>query len=356
MLVGVARHECRGLLLGAHGVAPGKGSLTRRVRRVLDTSLARAPGGRSWVAGFAAGMLVMAAPLAALTFAPAERDKLSDQDVADALAASDKAVDAEVARAADEAIPAEAPALVKSVVRSVDSSNVETQVDGATVLRSPDGATITVHAADAKGRRKLVLRSPNGATMTYADARSVQGMRKFVIAGSPRGPRGDRDTDSAIERAIERKALGVTPDYIDAIVRAAPQIGHLRHEDAVAMRAVGVTPRYVQELAAAGFANLDEDKLIEARAIGVTPEYVRSMSAAGVRASLDDYVEMRALGINAGDVTRARRDHRGPLTARKLVKIKTGDWESYARSIVEHEPPEPPEPPEVEDPDHDPHE
>ncbi len=27
LLVGIARHECRGLLLGAHGVAPGKGSL-----------------------------------------------------------------------------------------------------------------------------------------------------------------------------------------------------------------------------------------------------------------------------------------------------------------------------------------
>ena len=84
LLVGVARHECKGMLLGAHGISPGKGSLTRRVRRVLDTSLARAPGGRSWVAGFAAGMLVMAAPLAALTFAPASDDTLSDADVADA--------------------------------------------------------------------------------------------------------------------------------------------------------------------------------------------------------------------------------------------------------------------------------
>ena len=27
LLVGIARHECKGLLLGAHGVAPGKGSL-----------------------------------------------------------------------------------------------------------------------------------------------------------------------------------------------------------------------------------------------------------------------------------------------------------------------------------------
>ena len=68
LLVGVARHECRGMLLGAHGVAPGKGSLTRRVKRVLDAALDRAPGGWKWssaAAFFAAGMTV---PLAAIQF------------------------------------------------------------------------------------------------------------------------------------------------------------------------------------------------------------------------------------------------------------------------------------------------
>ena len=82
LLVGIARHECRGMLLGAHGVAPGKGSLTRRVKRVLDAALDRAPGGWKWssaAAFFAAGMTV---PVAALQFvAPttasaAESDRL----------------------------------------------------------------------------------------------------------------------------------------------------------------------------------------------------------------------------------------------------------------------------------------
>ena len=56
------------MLLGAHGVAPGKGSLSRRVKRVLDAALDRAPGGWKWssaAAFFAAGMTV---PVAALQF------------------------------------------------------------------------------------------------------------------------------------------------------------------------------------------------------------------------------------------------------------------------------------------------
>ena len=79
LLVGVARHECRGLLIGAHGVAPGRNSLSRRVRRVLDSSLARGPIGGAFALGVFVGAAMLAAPLAALTLtskpAPAARHR-----------------------------------------------------------------------------------------------------------------------------------------------------------------------------------------------------------------------------------------------------------------------------------------
>ena len=71
LLVGVARHECPGLLLGAHGVAPSKSSLARRVARVLDGQSVRGPAARSFAAGVFVGAVLVAAPLAALTLAPA---------------------------------------------------------------------------------------------------------------------------------------------------------------------------------------------------------------------------------------------------------------------------------------------
>ena len=55
LLVGVARHECPGLLLGAHGVAPSKSSLARRVARVLDGASARGPVARSFALGVFVG-------------------------------------------------------------------------------------------------------------------------------------------------------------------------------------------------------------------------------------------------------------------------------------------------------------
>ena len=71
LLVGVARHECPGLLLGAHGVAPSKNSLARRIARVLDVKSARGPAARSFAFGVFAGAVLVAAPLAALTLTPA---------------------------------------------------------------------------------------------------------------------------------------------------------------------------------------------------------------------------------------------------------------------------------------------
>src|SRR5438046_5858870 len=70
LLVGVARHECPGLLLGAHGVAPSKSSLARRVQRVLDGKLMRGPVARPFGIGVFVGAIMVAAPLAALTLTP----------------------------------------------------------------------------------------------------------------------------------------------------------------------------------------------------------------------------------------------------------------------------------------------
>src|SRR5437764_8932383 len=60
LLVGVARHDCPGLLLGAHGVAPSKSSLARRVARVLDAKIMRGPVAGSFAAGVFVGAVAIA--------------------------------------------------------------------------------------------------------------------------------------------------------------------------------------------------------------------------------------------------------------------------------------------------------
>jgi beta-lactamase regulating signal transducer with metallopeptidase domain len=82
LLVGAARLHSRSLLLGAHGVAPARNSLARRVRRVLDRGSKRSPGGTRWAAAMAIGAAALAAPLMTLQLTDTRRaSPVSAQDV-----------------------------------------------------------------------------------------------------------------------------------------------------------------------------------------------------------------------------------------------------------------------------------
>ena len=380
LLVGVARHECPGLLLGAHGVAPSKSSLARRVARVLDGKLVRGPVARSFGLGVFAGAILVAAPLAALTLTPAA-PKAAKQ-VAGQLAASEPA--AAVAPEAPE-VPTDLPSLIASGVstsvttavaaataiapeaiikskgedfrlespngatveringkvisRAPSGATVE-QVNGMIISRAPSGATVTMYPPDAQGRRKIVAVAPNGATaISYVDGKEA---KAFAIRAERER---DRRHDSSIDRIIEMKAVGVTPEYMAAMRGASPRMRNADLDDIVGLRAVGVTPDYIRSLAIAGMPNLDADELTEAKAVGVTPDYIRDMRAAGVRGSLDDYVELRAVGVTPGDAVNYKKVGYPITSSRQLVKYKVHGMEAV-RSEPPHPPrtPRPPEP------------
>ncbi|MGB6185611.1 MAG: M56 family metallopeptidase, partial [Sphingopyxis granuli] len=73
LLVGAARHDNQGALLAAHGVAPGKGSLKRRITRVLDASLKRGPASASWMLMSLVLLAGITAPLAAFSATTGQR-------------------------------------------------------------------------------------------------------------------------------------------------------------------------------------------------------------------------------------------------------------------------------------------
>jgi beta-lactamase regulating signal transducer with metallopeptidase domain len=322
LLVGVARHECRGILIGAHGVAPAKNSLARRVKRVLDGAVKRAPGGWRWgsaAAFFAAGMAV---PVAALNLVPAT--------VAAPTGSVPTAIGPHLAQAVTglasaPAAPAEAapPQTIASAngaiaMTGTNGGTIVTRKDGRVVLAGPSGGVIEVYPADSSGRRRTVLTGPNGSVIQYADASAVPGLAA-AIAGTP----GSSRQKSAIDRAIELKAVGVTPEYVASIRSVAPQL-HLNHDDIVQLKAVGVTPDFIQELARLGYRNVDADEITGAYAVGVREDYIRSLAAAGYgRISLDDLTQLKAVGVTANDVERFRRAGFTRIDVDKLVELKT---------------------------------
>lgn len=324
LLVGVARHECRGLLIGAHGVAPAKNSLTRRVKRVLDGAVKRAPGGWRWgsaAAFFAAGMAV---PVAALNLVPATTSAPAARRAE--LAAADPSVAAIVSpragAAADPISTAVAAAstvagtAANAVVMTQGNSTITTKADGKMVMVGPSGGVIEVYPPDRNGHRRAVLTGPGGGTIAYADANAVPGLAS-AIAGSPHSEK------SAVDRAIEMKAVGVTPEYINSIRSVAPQL-RLDHDDIVQLKAVGVTPAFIQELARLGYRNVDADDITGAYAVGVRENYIHDMAAVGYgRISLDELTQLKAVGITPADVQRYRKAGFTDIDVDKLTELKT---------------------------------
>lgn len=346
LLVGVARHECPGLLLGAHGVAPSKNSLARRVARVLDGKSVRGPVARSFALGVFAGAVMVAAPLAALTLTPegpktatAGKSSISASEPASAYypAVQDEPTDLPriIAKGvttslvtATAAIAPHVAAAGNDLVATSPSGATVRSHNGMTVATAQNGATVTMYPPDATGRRRVVAVSSNGSTaVSYSDAND-----SADAADAESGGRAYRTRDGAIDMAIGMKAVGLTPEYVAEMRAASPALRNATINDIMGLRAVGATPEYVREIASAGFGNLRPDELESARAVGLDPAYVRAIRSTGVRATIDDLIELRAMGVRPGELARVREvvDHEHPMG-----------------------PPQPPQPPRPPSADHD---
>jgi bla regulator protein blaR1 len=281
LLVGIARHECRGMLLGAHGVAPGKGSLTRRVKRVLDAALDRAPGGWKWssaAAFFAAGMTV---PVAALQFVAPSTASAAGRD----------RLVAGVAERAPVSKPAD-PGRTAAV---------------ASYMASRTGETVALAQNDKK-----VVTGKSGTLDAQINATVAQALTQAGVA--------TRQAGSSIERAIEFKALGATPEYVREMRSITPR---LSHEDIAGLAALGVSPAYVRDLYRSTNRKLDVDDIQQARALGIDGSYIRGMAAAGYGAlSIEDLSSMKAVGLTPHEVARYRRANRGLPSVDTLVGAK----------------------------------
>ena len=349
LLVGVARHECPGLLLGAHGVAPSKSSLARRVARVLDGKSVRGPVAGSFAAVVFAGALLVAAPLAALNFTPASPrtpkvagNRLAANQPRSTTVAEAREVPADlphiIAQGVSTSVAAAAAAVAPSATKaksdvqiaSADGTTLESH-GGTTVARSSDGAIITTYAPDAQGRRKVIMRSSNGEiAVAYAEANR---------AHAEVADRASRTRDRAIDAVIAAKAVGVTPEYIAAMRASAPRLANLDFDEFSGLRAMGVTPEFARGLATAGFPSISADELMQARAVGLTGDYVSAMRAAGIRGDLEDFVQLRSVGVDPSFAARTKASGLSVSSADELLRLHALDIAHIPA------PPRPPAPP-----------
>ena len=330
LLVGVARHECPRLLIGAHGVAPSKSSLARRVARVLDATSVRGPAARPFALGVFVGAILIAAPLAALTLTPGGAAKQSWTPKA-----SGQVPSAGISKPyyAGNDVPADLPHIIASgISASVATAAAAVGQDDANEQRAASKEAVAEALANAREARADAL----------ADARDA---REEAIAQAKEAAqealRAKGLDDGRVNQVVGMKAAGVSADYVNAMRSAQPKLANLEPLDFAGMKAVGVTPDYARDLASAGFRNLDANDLTEARTIGLSGEYARGLASAGVPLDLNDYVQLRSVGVPADYVLGIRRAGYSVRDPDKIIEM----WVTRVKPSDLNVGPMPPRPP-----------
>ncbi|HEX9946282.1 MAG TPA: M56 family metallopeptidase [Allosphingosinicella sp.] len=291
LLVAAARHENKGLLLAAHGVAPSRDSLKRRVTRILDKGQSRAPARAGWITVCSAGTILVSAPLAALTpvtplpaSAPAvaklERPVVLAAPVRLARAVSPPAVPVPASIPAPPAAPAAARAVAAAA------------------------AAAPASASAAKQPLELASRG---------DDRHTPATR--IDRNPPRLP-----TPQAL---VAMKVHGVSPQFVAALAAISPRYSRLTPDELVSLRIHGVSAARVGELHALGYRDLGVGQLTSLAIHGVTPAFIREMTSLGFpRLSVGTLTSMRTHGVTPAYVREFRAAGYDDVTAAELVNMR----------------------------------
>lgn len=300
LLVGAARHDNQGALLAAHGVAPGKHSLKRRITRVLDGSLRRGPASASWMLMSLVVLAGITVPLAAFS-ATAKPGAKAD---------------------------------VHAAVASGREERTTATTSSATIAKGGDTAAPTADTKPLSAEELVGMRAV-GVTPEY-----VAEMREH--AGS-----------ITADEIIGAKATGVDPAYIRTMRGIFPGVAL---DDLVGASALHIEPKFARDMKS-HFPDIGIDDVIALKAMGVDCDFVTDMQKAGVKMrSADDAIELRATG---GFRPAARP--RTPVTPQPVAKAVRGGNVAVVdmeRGVIEARradgrtariemsmPPEPPEPP-----------
>jgi len=303
LLVGAARHDNKAALMAAHGVAPSKNSLKRRITRVLDASLKRGPASASWVLMSLVVLAGVTAPLAAFSATAAE----------------------EIVTAKDARIAA--VAAQKSAVASARSAM-------AAKADAVDEAVAATTTRQLSAEQLISLRAV-GVTAEYAAEMRAEG--------------ASMDAD----KLMSARASGVDPAYIRSMRHIFPGVDI---DELIGASALHIDPNFAHDMKS-HFPDIGIDDVVALRAMGVDCDFVTDMQKAGVKMrSADDAIELRATGMFRP--TAKPRPTPRPTAARSrhgatvgigpggVMEARSGDGRVARIEFAEpSEPPEPPEPP-----------
>jgi hypothetical protein len=283
LLVRSAKHASRARFLAAHGVAPLRGSLSRRVAAILDPVIPRDGAPAAWVASVAIPLVAASAFLSAATPTQAQPRVSGEPQIA-----------------------AEA---------------LQFTLEDMVALRNSD-VTEAYQAGILKVSSRYAAMTQEEWSGFYSRGVTAANLAALHDAGF-----GHADFE-ALEDAV---AFGADPSFIREVRSGGYK--EISLDDLVEFRIHGVDGKYIRSLMAVGFNGLRPDELARAAHKGMTADYVRSMRQAGFdKLPLHAVLDLLDAGVTADDVrafAAGRRELPDPrvVADAKRMGIEPGDFD-----------------------------
>ena len=305
LLVGAARHESKGLLLAANGVAPGPGSLKRRVTRVLNTTLSRRPAPVAWAAACSVGALLISAPLAALAPVNPLPAAIAGIPVLSSLTA--------------DTVPAPPSPVPAPAAAPIAPAGMPPSPHAPVLAPLPTAPTAVVPSAIAPAAAVQPSQGRRSITPDQLVAMSIHGVTPAYVNSLA---------------AVDPKYANLSPDQLVAMrihgisaerVRGLAELGYrnIAHNDLIGLGIHGVTPAFIREVHEAGYRGLSVGQLTAMRIHGVSPSFIKQMADLGYRRlSVDQLTAMRIHGVTPEYVREFRAAGYDDLTANELVNMR----------------------------------
>lgn len=280
LLVDVVRHQQGAAMTPAHGVAPGAGSLKRRVMRILDDNLPRNTAGKSWATASFAALGVVLLPLAMVTPVEAQSATRTAQSSSSNPSANpEPRPQPTVDELVELRIHGVTPAWIASLEEAYPAL-VGLSYDQLIELR--------IHGVNPDFLRSL--NEMGFAEPTYREIR-----------------------DAAIH--------GVSPAFIEGLAGAG--YTNLTLAQLTKLRIHGVSPSMIQGLSAAGFNDLTADEVLKAAIHGLSPQYIERMSSLWSEdLAFDDLIDMRIHGVSTEFVQAFRDVGYQNLTPEEAIDLR----------------------------------
>lgn len=297
LLVKAVRHQNKAPLMPAHGVAPLRGSLKRRVSRIMDKALPRHTASARWGVASAVGLAAILFPVSMATGVPAQASAQEASSAPSAEAGETAASAKRGSPSIDDLIDMKIHGVTTAYIAELEAADPRfknASYDQIVAFR--------IHGVDADFVGRLYAMGYRDASFSDIEDAAIHGVSASYAEDLAKAGYTGLDLGQLVDFRIH----GVSADSIRSLMNMG--LTDLSADDIESAAIHGISPAYADKMASAGLTNLTFDELLDLKIAGVTPEFINAFRDAGYQdLTAEEAADLKMHGVRIEDLERNGR-------------------------------------------------